>query len=81
MTVQKTRITVADEGGGTWSAGFAAEDGPDYKGRFYMLFTRDGVLAPLHDVRWNSEDIARRTLNSMSRGELRRRLKLALSRR
>jgi hypothetical protein len=58
--------------------------GADYKGRFGFIARKlrgaaEGEVA-LEDVRWNSERAARRTLETMSEVELRRRLRSALGR-
>ena len=70
--------------GRTWTASFREEDGPDYKGRLYMVFEpADGSAderLELRDVRWNSERTARRTIATMSVVELRRRLRSARGR-
>ena len=71
----------SDRAGRSWSAGVFEERGPDYKGRYFLVFfSGDDLRAPLTDVRWNSEDTARRTIETMSDVELRRRLKVALGR-
>jgi hypothetical protein len=74
-----------DTSGRAWTASFYEEDGPDYKGRLYMVFEpADGSVderLELRDVRWNSERTARRTITTMSVVELRRRLRSALGRR
>jgi hypothetical protein len=58
--------------------------GTDYKGRFHLQMRPvDGApeeVVELVDVRWNSERTARRTLDSMSPVELRRRLRSARGR-
>ena len=70
-----------DGRGARWFATVSREEGPDYKGRYRLVFTSPGAgTFPLDDVRWNSEGSARRTIGAMSEGELRRRLKLALGR-
>ena len=71
-----------DLAGGAWTAEVHEESGPDYKGRFYLvLATDDGSRkVGLTDVRWNSERTARRTLETMSVAELRRRLRSAVGR-
>ena len=74
-----------DADGGGWSAFVLEEEGPDYKGRCYLVMrpadasdrSRDVVL---EDVRWNAERTARRTLDTMSVVELRRRLRAAVGR-
>ena len=73
-----------DETGKAWSASVKEWPGDDYKGRFELLFRPEGASedpgAPLADVRWNSRETAERTLRSMSRVELCRRLKSARGR-
>lgn len=74
-----------DTNGRTWIASVAEQRGPDYKGRLHMVLRpKDGDEAdalPLTDVRWNSVRTARRTIDTMSLFELRRRLRIALGRR
>lgn len=73
-----------DHDGDLWVATVRERPGPDYKGRYYFLARpedgadEDGV--PLIDVRWNSLRTARRTLETMSDVELRRRLRQARGR-
>ena len=65
-----------------WVASAVEEQGTDYKGRFHLVMSpsdSDDVVA-LRDVRWNSERSARRTIESMSVVELRRRLRSAAGR-
>jgi hypothetical protein len=74
-----------DVNGQVWHATVHEEHGADYKGRFYLVLSprdheRHGEVA-LEDVRWNSKSTARRTLDTMSGVELRRRLRSALGRR
>jgi hypothetical protein len=73
-----------DENGAGWNAGIRERSGLDYKGRFYFVMQPEGADSTgevaLEDVRWNSEDAARRTLLSMSPVELRRRLRNARGR-
>jgi hypothetical protein len=73
-----------DTSGRSWIASFREEEGPDYKGRIFMVLgpTDPSVGEPLElrEVRWNSERTARRTLDTMSPFELRRRLRSALGR-
>jgi hypothetical protein len=68
-----------DRAGRSWVASAAEEEGTDYKGRFYLTLTpaEGGETLALRDVRWNSERTARRTLETMSLFELRRRLRWA----
>ena len=68
--------------GAAWRASVRERPGPDYKGRYFLFLEPGGGgdgLALL-DVRWNSERTARRTLETMSDVELRRRLRSALGR-
>jgi len=72
-----------DAAGRSWRATIREEAGTDYKGRFHLVLTpgdRSGEELPLEDVRWNSERTARRTIETMSEVELRRRLRSALGR-
>jgi hypothetical protein len=73
----------SDASGRAWIASFRAEEGPDYKGRLFMVLEpADQSTEPLElrEVRWNSERTAVRTLQTMSAVELRRRLRSALGR-
>jgi hypothetical protein len=74
-----------DPEGRPWRAFVREEPGTDYKGRFFFVMQRtdasDGEDLALEDIRWNNERTARRTLQSMSVVELRRRLRSALGRR
>ena len=74
-----------DTTGRTWSASYREEQGPDYKGRLFMILEPaddpHGEPLELREVRWNSERTARRTLRTMSPFELRRRLRSAMGRR
>lgn len=75
--------TFEDQDGQGWEAEVAETEGYDYKGRYYLRLRRaDGSGEPVElvDVRWNSERTARRTLETMSVVELRRRLRSALGR-
>lgn len=71
-----------DGEGGRWTARVAERSGVDYKGRFHLVFVRegDGEQAELTDVRWNTARTADRTLQTMSGVELRRRLHSARGR-
>lgn len=71
-----------DLDGQKWTASVVEEDGTDYKGRLYLVLrpASGGATLDLKDVRWNSERTARRTLETMSTVELRRRLRLAVGR-
>ena len=62
--------------------------GRDYQGRYFFVVrpeeSSEGVEGDpgfaLPEIRWNSENAARRTLETMSEVELRRRLRTALGR-
>lgn len=72
-----------DSQSGAWTATVEEETGTDYKGRYHLVFTPsggDGEALPMIDVRWNTERTARRTLETMSEVELRRRLRQARGR-
>jgi hypothetical protein len=71
-----------DPDGGKWTASVAHEESGDYKGQFYLTMRPEGEGDPvaLRDIRWNSERSARRTLETMSVVELRRRLRSAAGR-
>ncbi len=72
-----------DPNGTTWTACVAETPGTDYKGRCHLAMRRADGAGPqleLTDVRWNSVGTARRTLDTMSVVELRRRLRSALGR-
>jgi len=71
-----------DENGGVWTATVARHEGMDYKGPFHFVMTPagGGEAVSLDDVRWNTERTARRTLETMSVVELRRRLRSARGR-
>jgi len=73
-----------DQEGKDWVATVGKREGLDFKGRYYfVLRPRDGdegEAVELTDVRWNSEKTARRTLETMSDVELRRRLRSARGR-
>jgi hypothetical protein len=73
-----------DATGKAWKASARELEGPDYKGRFFMVREPGEAAAngslELREVRWNSERTARRTLETMSVVELRRRLRAALGR-
>jgi len=76
---------IQDEAGRVWVIGVKARTGADFKGRyaFAASLAEGGGDEPevvLDDVRWNSEKTARRTLETMSTVELRRRLHWALGR-
>lgn len=66
----------ADHTGNQWTASVHRADGPDYKGRFFMVLENDsGQSISLEDIRWNTKETALRTLLTMSDVELRRRLR------
>lgn len=72
-----------DESGETWVATVEEREGNDYKGRFRLVMRpEDGEDASLvvGDILWNSERTARRTLETMSLVELRRKLGVARGR-
>lgn len=73
-----------DAEGATWTAFVVEESGTDYKGRFFLAFrpaeSEESPRFGLRDVRWNSERTARRTIETMSTIEIRRRLRSALGR-
>lgn len=71
-----------DTDGRGWVASAAEEHGTDYKGRYYLVMKPDdgGEAVALQDVRWNSERSAKRTIDTMSLVELRRRLRSAVGR-
>ena len=72
-----------DQDGRSWIATVRESEDLDYKGRFVFVMTAEddpGHQVALRDVRWNSERTARRTLETMSEVELRRRLRSAAGR-
>lgn len=71
-----------DADGQAWTATVMEEDGADYKGRFFLVMNSAGGedAVELRDVRWNNERTARRSIETMSVVELRRRLRLAAGR-
>lgn len=71
--------TFEDRDGRSWIASVREEPGTDYKGRYCLVMSpeAEGPEVELADVRWNSERTARRTLETMSLVELRRRLRWA----
>ena len=77
--------TFIDERGRAWIATVRERTGPDYKGRFHFQLIPENAdesqAVQLLDIRWNSEQTALRTLETMSEVELRRRLGQALGRR
>lgn len=68
-----------DPQGRRWIASVEEREGPDYKGSFHLVMrpADGGEPVELEDVRWNSTGTARRTLETMSVLELRRRLETA----
>jgi hypothetical protein len=85
--------TFQDEEGQRWIASAGFRPGRDYQGRYFFVVRREGE-APgdstgdgsgggglaLPEIQWNSEKTARRTLETMSEVELRRRLRSARGR-
>lgn len=73
-----------DHEGRRWVADVASRGGMDFKGRYcWVMRPEEGgeeEAVSLHDIRWNSERTARRTLETMSEVELRRRLRSARGR-
>lgn len=72
-----------DPSGRSWVASVDGLDGYDYKGRYYFVVRPadgNGEEIALSEIRWNSERTARRTLDTMSVTELRRRLRAATGR-
>ena len=73
-----------DGTGRAWMASVRKRAGLDYKGRYHLSLAPEGGGAEeavdLLDIRWNSERTARRTLETMSEVELRRRLRQGLGR-
>jgi len=73
-----------DAKGRRWTAPLRKRDELDYKGRYYLCLEPDdaerGEGVALEDIQWNSEHTARRTLETMSGTELRRRLRQAVGR-
>jgi hypothetical protein len=85
--------TFQDEDGQRWVASVGFRPGRDYQGRYFFVVRREGDAdggtgdglgggegLPLPEIRWNSEKTARRTLETMSDVELRRRLRSARGR-
>jgi len=68
-----------DADGQSWTATAIEEEGTDYKGRYFLVMrpADESVAVELHDVRWNNERTARRSIETMSVVELRRRLRVA----
>lgn len=71
-----------DSDGRRWIASVEEREGPDYKGAFHLVMrpADGGGPVRLEEVRWNSARTARRTLETMSLVELRRRLRSATGR-
>ena len=73
-----------DSEGRNWSAFAVTAGGTDYKGRLHLVLRPTdggrGGDVELRDVRWNSARTARRSLETMSVLELRRRLRSAAGR-
>lgn len=72
-----------DRQGRAWVAAVQEREGHDYKGRYHLVLRpADGESdeVELTDIRWNTERTARRTLETMSLFELRRRLRSAVGR-
>jgi len=73
-----------DHEGRDWEATIRTREGLDFKGRYHLVLRHRGAEeddeVELTDVRWNSEKTARRTLETMSDVELRRRLRSARGR-
>ena len=72
-----------DAQGAQWQAGALEEDTPRHHGRWYLVLSSqaapDTILA-LPQVRWQTAQSARCTLQTMSEFELHRRLRTALQR-
>lgn len=70
-----------DSDGRDWSAFAVMDSGADYKGRLHLVLRPTdggpGDAVELRDIRWNSERTARRSIETMSVVELRRRLRSA----
>ncbi len=71
-----------DSDGRSWTAEAVAEDTLDYKGRYHLVMRPADGSDPveLRDIRWNNERTARRSIETMSTTELRRRLRSATRR-
>lgn len=76
--------TFQDDEGQSWIASVRERTGRDYKGRYWLVMVPEGAAVEegveLTDVRWNSARTADRTLETMSKKELRRRLRSASAR-
>ena len=71
-----------DSDGRSWTAEAVAEDTLDYTGRYHLVMRPADGSDPveLRDIRWNNERTARRSIETMSTTELRRRLRSATRR-
>jgi hypothetical protein len=64
-----------DDTGTDWTATAREENTPRHHGRWYLVFEgAEGLLLPMPEVRWQTRATAERTLRTMSRFELLRRL-------
>jgi hypothetical protein len=75
--------TFQDDAGRAWVATAEEESTPRHHGRWIMVLHPDGApdrLLPLPEVRWQTRATAARTLRTMSRFELLRRLRIVLGR-
>jgi len=66
-----------DEQGAVWTATVIEEDTPRHHGRWYLVFHPAGGEVPrlaAPEVRWQTRASARRTIETMSLFELRRRV-------
>jgi hypothetical protein len=76
--------TFTGEDGREWVATAAEEDAPRHHGRWYMVLRpadQPGVELVLPEVRWQTRHTAERSIRTMSRFELNRRLRMAANRR
>lgn len=67
----------ADETGARWVASAREEQTPRHHGRWFLVFhpaQDDSAVFSMPEVRWQTAATARRTLQTMSDFELRRRL-------
>lgn len=72
-----------DDQGREWTATAREEQTPRHHGRWHLAFhpaNDAGALIPLPEIRWQTAESARRTLNTMAEFELVRRLESALLR-
>ncbi len=75
--------TFTDDQGREWVATAREEATPRHHGRWYLVLHpagRDEDVLTVPEVRWQTEATARRTLETMSEFELRRRLRLGMGR-